>query len=52
MAKKIAGLIVVIFLVFFIAYHPANAAQMTQRIGSLVAEVGRGFGDFFTRLVS
>jgi hypothetical protein len=51
MVKKVLTWASVAFLVFFVAYRPASAAQVVKSIGSGIVDIGAGFGDFFTRLV-
>lgn len=52
MVKKVLTWAAIAFLVFFIAYRPAAAAQVAKSIGGGLVDLGTGFGDFFTRLVS
>jgi hypothetical protein len=52
MAKKVVTWAVIAFLVFFVAFHPDTAAHAAQSLGTLVVNVGKGFGDFFTRVAS
>jgi hypothetical protein len=52
MAKKALGWVVVLFLVFFVVSNPGGAANLTKQLGTLVVAVGKGFGDFFTRLTA
>ncbi|MCW2639068.1 MAG: hypothetical protein JWP76_1374 [Dactylosporangium sp.] len=52
MAKKVVTWAVIAFLVFFVAFHPDTAAHAAQSLGALVVNVGKGFGDFFTRVAS
>lgn len=40
------------FLLFFIAYRPDSAADVFQSLGSTVADIAQGMGDFVTSLVS
>ncbi|GIG74576.1 hypothetical protein HC028_15830 [Planosporangium flavigriseum] len=50
MAKKAVTWAVIAFLVFFVAFHPDTAARVTRSLGTMVVNVGKGFGDFFTRV--
>jgi hypothetical protein len=52
MRKKILTVVVVVFLTYFIASKPANAAVVVKRLANGVADIGTGFGTFFTNLVS
>jgi hypothetical protein len=52
MAKKFVTWVVIAFIVFFVAFHPDSAAKVTHSIGVLVVNVGKGFGDFFTRVAT
>ncbi|HEV7899609.1 MAG TPA: hypothetical protein VGP31_17385 [Planosporangium sp.] len=52
MAKKVVTWAVIAFLVFFVAFHPDTAAQVTRSLGGLVINLGKGFGDFFTRVAT
>lgn len=52
MAKKIATWSGIAFLIFFIAYSPASAAQVFRSLGAGLLDIATGFGDFFTNLVA
>jgi hypothetical protein len=52
MVKKIATWGGVAFLIFFVAYRPDSAADVAQSLGSVVADMGQGFGDFITSLIA
>jgi hypothetical protein len=52
MVKKIATWGGIAFLLFFIAYRPDSAADVFQSLGSTVADIGEGLGDFVTSLVA
>lgn len=52
MAKKVITWIAIAFLVFFVAFHPDTAAHVAHSLGQLIANLGKGFGDFFTRLAT
>jgi hypothetical protein len=52
MVKKIATWGGIAFLLFFVAYRPDSAADVAQSMGSTVADIGRGFGDFLTSLIA
>ena len=40
------------FLIVFIAFRPASAAEVFKSIGSGLMDIATGFGDFFTNLVA
>ncbi|MFF5230757.1 hypothetical protein [Dactylosporangium sp. NPDC000521] len=40
------------FIIYFIAFRPQAAASVAQGLLGLIAALGKGFGDFFSRLVS
>ena len=42
----------VAFLIFFMAFRPDSAAELTKAIGGVLMALAQGFGDFFTGLVS
>jgi hypothetical protein len=48
MAKKFATWAAVVFLIFFVAFNPDTAARLARSAGTLVVNIGKGFGDFFT----
>ena len=50
--KKILILALVAFSIFFVAYRPASAASVARWMGSTLAGVAVGFGEFFSRLVT
>jgi hypothetical protein len=52
MAKKVVTWAVIAFLVFFIAFHPDTAAHVAQSLGTLIVNLGKGFGDFFTKVAT
>jgi hypothetical protein len=52
MVKKIATWGGIAFLLFFIAYRPDSAADVFQSLGSTVADIGTGIGDFVTSLIA
>jgi hypothetical protein len=52
MAKKFVTWVAIAFLVFFVAFHPDAAARAAHSMGTLVVNVGKGFGDFFTRVAT
>ncbi|MGC9664954.1 hypothetical protein ACNTMW_00150 [Planosporangium sp. 12N6] len=52
MAKKALTWIVIAFVVLFVAFNPGTAAKVTESLGALVVNIGKGFGDFFTRLAT
>ncbi len=52
MAKKAFTWGGVAFLIFFIAFRPAAAAEVFRSIGTGIMDIATGFGDFFTNLVA
>jgi hypothetical protein len=50
--KKVLTWCLIAFLIFFIAYRPANAAQVFRSLGDGVVGIAQGFGDFFSNLVA
>ena len=52
MVKKILTWGSIAFLIFFVAYRPASAAQVFQSIGGGIMDIASGFGEFFARLVA
>ena len=52
MLKKTLTYAAGVFLVWFVAYRPDAASKVVRGIGGLIARLGTGFGDFFTRLIS
>jgi hypothetical protein len=52
MAKKVFTWGGVAFLIFFIAFRPAAAAEVFRSIGTSIMDIATGFGDFFTNLVA
>jgi hypothetical protein len=52
MAKKVLGWIVLALVIFYIVRDPAAAATTTKHIGSGLATMASGIGDFFTRVIS
>ncbi len=52
MAKKLATWGGVAFLIFFIAFRPASAAEVFKSIGAGIMDIATGFGDFFSNLVA
>jgi hypothetical protein len=50
MGKKLLTWAVVGFLVFFVAFRPEGAARMTKWVGSALAHLANGFGNFFSGL--
>jgi hypothetical protein len=39
------------FIIYFVAFRPQAAAKVVSGIGTLLGNLGTGFGDFFSRLV-
>jgi hypothetical protein len=52
MIKKVLTWGGIAFLIFFIAYRPSSAADVFSSIGTTVADIATGFGDFFTDLIA
>jgi hypothetical protein len=52
MVKKVLTWASIAFLIFFIAFRPASAAEVVKSLGSGLVAIGAGFGDFFSSLVS
>lgn len=52
MVKKVLTWSFIAFLIFFVAYRPANAAQVFRSLGAGVVDIAQGFGDFFSNLVA
>lgn len=52
MLKKALAWGGIAFLIFFIAFRPASAAEVFKSIGAGMMDIATGFGDFFTRLVA
>jgi hypothetical protein len=50
MVKKVLTWVSIAFLIFFIAYRPASAANIARSIGSGIVDLASGFGDFFSNL--
>jgi len=52
MVKKILTWGGIAFLIFFVAYRPASAAQVFRSLGGGIMDIASGFGDFFSQLVA
>jgi hypothetical protein len=52
MPKKAITWTVIAFLIFLIVYRPAASAIAVKDLGGGVADVARGFKDFFLNLVA
>jgi hypothetical protein len=52
MVKKVLTWSLIAFLIFFVAYRPANAAAVFRSLGGGVVDIAQGFGDFFSNLVA
>lgn len=52
MAKKFLTWGGIAFLLFFIAFRPEAAADVFKSLGSTLADIGEGFGDFVSSLVA
>jgi hypothetical protein len=42
----------VAFLILFIVYNPADAAEVVRALGRGVSNMAQGFGDFVSELVA
>ncbi|MET7420435.1 hypothetical protein [Dactylosporangium sp. NPDC005555] len=40
------------FIIYFIAFRPQPAANVAKGLLGLIGAVGKGFGDFFSSLVT
>ncbi|GAA3232278.1 hypothetical protein ACFPIJ_24250 [Dactylosporangium cerinum] len=40
------------FLIYFIAFRPQAAASVGKGLVGLIGSVGKGFGDFFSSLIT
>ncbi|MEV6922991.1 hypothetical protein AB0M46_00555 [Dactylosporangium sp. NPDC051485] len=49
--KKTLQWSAIVFIVWFVAYRPDAAAKVIRGIGDIIAQLGTGFGDFFSRLI-
>ena len=52
MVKKVLTWSLIAFLIFFVAYRPANAATVFRQLGGGIVASAQGFGDFFSNLVA
>jgi hypothetical protein len=52
MIRKFAGWLVVLGLVFYVAYNPQQAATSFSRIGGSMAGIGVGVSDFLAGFAS
>jgi hypothetical protein len=52
MVKKVLTWLGIAFLIFFIAFNPNSAADVFSSLGGTIADIARGFGQFFTNLVA
>lgn len=52
MVKKVLTWGGIAFLIFFMAYRPESAASVFKTIGSGILDIGNGFSNFFSSLVS
>jgi hypothetical protein len=50
--KKFLTWLGIAFLIFFIATSPVSAAEIFKWLGSTIGDIARGFGTFFTNLVT
>jgi hypothetical protein len=51
MLKKVLTYAIIIFLVFWVATRPSDAANAVAVIGSGIANVGNGLANFLSSLV-
>ena len=49
--RRIVGLLVVVFLIYFVIVNPTAAATSVQNIASWLRGAGNSISTFFTRLV-
>jgi hypothetical protein len=52
MLKKVLTWVLIIFLVYFVVTRPASAAGLVKSLGNWLVQMGHGFGDFVSRVVS
>jgi hypothetical protein len=52
MVKKILTWLFGAFVIFFLAFRPAGAANVVRDIGGLLGRVAGGLGDFLSNLAS
>ena len=52
MLKKVLTWALVIFLVYFVVTRPGSAAAMVKSVGTWIVDLGKGFGDFLSRVAS
>jgi hypothetical protein len=52
MVKKVLTWGGLAFLLFFIAFRPAEAADVFKSVGGGIMDVAQGLGDFFSSLVA
>jgi len=52
MPKKLLTWGLIAFLVFWMAYRPASAANVFKQLGSGLYDVASGIGNFFSNLVA
>jgi hypothetical protein len=52
MIKKVLTWSAVAFVIFFVAYRPQSAANVFRAIGGGIRDIGSGFSEFFSNLVS
>jgi preprotein translocase subunit SecG len=52
MLKKVLTWALVIFVVYFVVTRPGSAAGLVKSAGNGLVALGRGFGDFLSRVVS
>ena len=50
--KKTLQFGMVAFVIWFMAFRPDSAARVVRGIAAVIAQLGTGFGDFFTRVVA
>ncbi len=52
MPRKIVGWVATVYLAFYVAHHPTEAALTAKELGSGVAVVANRFSDFFASLAN
>ncbi|WP_432972661.1 hypothetical protein [Dactylosporangium sp. CA-233914] len=50
--KKTLQYGIIAFLIWFVAFRPDAAARVAREIVTFIAQLGVGFGDFFTKVIS
>jgi hypothetical protein len=52
MAKKIAGWLILVLVIFYVVSNPVAAATTVKNIGAGLGNIAAGIGDFFARVIS